>query len=94
MRRPGKGSDVTDTRARRTVATLAVLATLGLGGCGSEQGERSDPDPAPKRSLNPGLVVQDPHSRLAVCLHSGLIPVECPPGTLLNGDRPQGATVR
>ena len=85
---------MTDNRTRRTAGSVAVLAALILGGCGSEQGERNDPEPTPKRSLNPGLVVQDPHRRLVVCLHSGLIPAECPPATPLHGDRPQGSTVR
>ena len=80
---------MTDTWTRRTGATIALLATFTLGGCGSTPGERSDPEPSPNPSLNPGYVVQDPHRRLGVCLHAGLIPVECPPATPLQGDEPQ-----
>ena len=80
---------MTDNRTRRTASTIALLATLGLVGCGSDPGERSDPEPTPTRSLNPGLEVRDPHGRLGVCLHSGLIPVECPPATPLQGEEPQ-----
>jgi len=67
----------------------ACLAVVVVVGCGSERGERSDPEPTPTPSLGAGLEVRDPHRGMVVCLHSGLIPAECPPATPLHGDRPQ-----